>query len=192
MVSLTAGAATDGGDKITIALPVSVTSAAERIATEAGAEVVWTKVSAASLMDVAKSGGIALAASQDGGFIFPEFLPAFDATAALVKMLELLARSGLRLSKVAAGLPRVHVAHESVVTPWEQKGMVMRRMVEEAKDRELVLVDGVKVIEGDGVWALVLPDPDEPVTHVWAEAASATESRQLAQRYARTIRQILR
>ena len=53
-------------------------------------------------------------------------------------------------------------------------------------------VDGVKVLEGDGAWALVLPDPDQPVTHVWAEASSATESRQLAQRYARTIRQILR
>jgi len=29
-------------------------------------------------------------------------------------------------------------------------------------------VDGVKVLHDDG-WALVLPDPDEPVTHVWAE-----------------------
>ena len=34
----------------------------------------------------------------------------------------------------------------------------------------MVLVDGVKVIEADG-WALVLPDPEEPLTHVWAEAA---------------------
>ncbi len=194
MVSLTVAAPrpAPGADRIRIALPVSVTSAAERIATDAGAEIVWTKVSASSLMDMAKSGGIAFAASQDGGFILPSFLPAFDATAALVRLMEMLACSGLRLSKVAAGLPRVHVAHESVVTPWEQKGLVMRRVVEEAKDQEVVLVDGVKVVEGDGAWALVLPDPDEPVTHVWAESSSATESRQLAQRYARTIRQILR
>ena len=113
-------------------------------------------------MDVAKSGGIALAASQDGGFIFPDFLPAFDATAALVKLLELLARSGLRLSKVVAGLPRVHVAQESVVTPWEQKGLVMRRVVEEAKDREVVLVDGVKVIQGDGAGPWCSPTPTSP------------------------------
>ncbi len=180
------------GEKVRIALPVSVTSAAERIAVEAGAEVVWTKVSAPSLMDAAASGGFTLAASQDGGFIFPDFLPAFDATAALVKLLELLASSGSRLSKVVAGLPRVHLAHETVVTPWEQKGLVMRLVVEEAKDKEVVLVDGVKVLEGDGAWALVLPDPDEPLTHVWAEGSSATEARTLAQTYARTIRQILR
>ena len=56
-----------------------------------------------------------------------------------------------------------------MVTPWEQKGMVMRTMVERLGDRDVVLVDGVKVPEDDG-WALVLPDPEEPVTHVWAEA----------------------
>ena len=47
--------------------------------------------------------------------------------------------------------------------------MVMRTLVERSQGRELVLVDGVKVLEDDG-WALVLPDPEEPLTHVWAEA----------------------
>ncbi len=175
-----------------IALPVAVSSAAERIATDNGAEIVWTKVSASHIMEVAETTqGVVLAASQDGGFIFPDFLPAFDATAALVHLLELLARSGLRLSKLVAGLPRLHMAHESVVTPWEQKGQVMRRVVEAAKDREVVLVDGVKILHEDG-WALILPDPDEPVTHVWSEGPSDVEARHLAQEYARRIRQLLR
>ncbi len=178
--------------KARIALPVSVTVAAERIAAEAGAEVVWTKVSASHMMDVSEADeGIALAASQDSGFIFPDFLPAYDATAALVRLLELLARSGLRLSKLVAGLPRLHVSRESVVTPWEQKGLVMRKVVEGAKDRELVLVDGVKILYPDG-WALVLPDPDEPVTHVLAEGPSDMDARRLAQEHARRIRQLLR
>jgi mannose-1-phosphate guanylyltransferase/phosphomannomutase len=54
-----------------------------------------------------------------------------------------------------------------------------------------VLVDGVKVIHNDG-WALVLPDPEEPVTHVWTEGASDGEAKSLAQDYARRIRQLLR
>jgi mannose-1-phosphate guanylyltransferase/phosphomannomutase len=179
-------------EKARIALPVSVSSGAQRIAAESGAEIVWTKVSASHIMDVAESEeGVALAASQDGGFIFPAFLPAFDAIAALVHLLELLARSGLRLSKLVAGLPRVHVAHESVVTPWEQKGLVMRKVVEAVKDHEMVLVDGVKILMDDG-WALVLPDPDEPVTHIWAEGPSDADARRLAQLHARQIRQLLR
>ena len=48
----------------------------------------------------------------------------------------------------------------------------MRAVVEEAGDREVDTTDGVRVVEGDGSWALVLPDPSEPLTHVWAEAAS--------------------
>src|SRR4029077_14311593 len=102
-------------------------------------------LSAPSLIGGPAAGGRPLGASQDGGYIFPDFLPAYDATAALVKTLELLARTGVRLSKIVAELPRVHVAHETVVTPWEQKGMVMRTLVERVADRELVLVDGVKV-----------------------------------------------
>ncbi len=174
-----------------IALPVAASRVAEEIAAEHGAEIVWTKLSAAHLMDTAETDDIALGASQDGGFIFPDFLPAYDATATLVKVLELIARTGIPLSKVVADLPRVHIAHESVVTPWEEKGTVMRLMVERTKDRELVLVDGVKVIHEDG-WALVLPDPDEPVTQVWAEGSSEAEARGLVQEYARRIRQMLR
>jgi mannose-1-phosphate guanylyltransferase/phosphomannomutase len=193
MVTLVAGQHDDaGGARARIALPVSVSGEAERIAAAAGAEIVWTKVSASHIMDVAESTpGIVLAASQDGGYIFPGFLPAYDATAALVHLLEMLARSGLRLSKLVAGLPRLHMAHESVVTPWEQKGLVMRRVVEAIKDEEVVLVDGVKIIHQDG-WALVLPDPDEPVTHVWAEGPSDADARKRAQDYARQIRQLLR
>ena len=159
-----------------VALPVSAPMAAEHICAAAGAEIVWTKLSATHLMEVASTGGVTFAASQKGGLIFPAFLPAFDAVATLVHLLGMLARTGERLSKLASRLPPVHIAHEEVVTPWEQKGTVMRTTVERAKGRDVVLVDGVKLPEADG-WALVVPDPEEPVTHVWAEAPSEAEAR---------------
>src|SRR5438477_196905 len=163
-------------EKAHVALPVAVSQEAERIAAAAGARITWTKLSTPHLMEVAASGGVDLAASQEGGSIFPRFLPAYDATAAFVNVLELLARSGLRLSKIVAGLPRISIVHDSVVTPWEQKGLVMRTLVERIKDREMVMVDGVKILHEDG-WALVLPDPEEPITHIWAEADSDAEAR---------------
>ena len=107
-----------------------------------------------------------------------------------MKVLDLLAQRDVRLSEVVAELPRPHLVHETVVTPWEQKGTVMRTLVEQSKDREVVLVDGVKVLHDDG-WALALPDPEEPVTHVWAEADSDAAARRLAEEYARRIRQMI-
>jgi mannose-1-phosphate guanylyltransferase/phosphomannomutase len=174
-----------------VALPVAAPRAAERVCADLGAQIVWTKLSATHLMEVASSRRMAFAASQFGGYIFPRFLPAFDGVATLVHLLSMLAGSGQRMSKLSAELAPIHIAHEEVVTPWEQKGTIMRQMVERAKGRTTVLVDGVKLVDGDA-WTLVVPDPEEPVTHVWAEASSEPEARGRAQEQAVRIRQMLR
>jgi mannose-1-phosphate guanylyltransferase/phosphomannomutase len=178
----------DGG---AIALPLSATAHAERLAGQHGIEILRTKMSNAALMEAASRPNVGFAANTEGGFILPRFLPAFDGAAAMVRMLELLALDGTPLSKVVGSLPRVHIAHETVVTPWEQKGTVMRELVELSKDRRVDLVDGVKVHHDQG-WALALPDPEEPVTHVWAEGETGADAKRLAQEYARRIRQLLR
>ena len=95
------------------------------------------------------------------------------------------------LSSVVAKAPRAHVVHDTVVTPWDRKGLVMRSLVEQTKDRQVDLVDGVKVWH-DSAWILALPDAEEPLTHLWAEADSDAEARRLIQEYARRIRQLVR
>jgi len=172
-----------------VAVPVNVTSAVEQIL-DAPDAVVRTRLWGASLMETAAARSVLFAGTADGGCIWPEFLPAYDAAVTLVKLLDLLAVVDRQLSAVVSALPEVHVVHETIVTPWERKGTVMREIVERAGTRELVLVDGVKVIEGEQ-WALVLPDPDEALTHVWAEAATDVESRRLAQQYVQRIHHVL-
>ena len=173
------------------ALPVNMTMQAERLAADHGGKVVWTKLAAPALMAASREPGVILGVDGEGGFIVSRFLPAFDAATALAQLLGLLAVTGQKLSKVVASLPSTHVVREQVVTPWEKKGTVMRTLVERTSDREQVLVDGVKVLHDKG-WALVLPDPEEQVTHVWAEAASEQAARSLAQEYCRRIRSLLR
>jgi mannose-1-phosphate guanylyltransferase/phosphomannomutase len=174
----------------TIALPVNITRCAGEIAAAHGVQVVPTKLSTPALMAAANDPAVGFAADGAGGYILPGFLPAFDGAAALLKMLDLLARSGRSLSEVVDALPKVHLVHETVVTPWEQKGMVMRTLVEMGS-RDVELVDGVKINHATG-WMLALPDPEDPVTHIWAEASTDSEARQLAQEYARRIRQLVR
>ncbi len=174
-----------------VALPVSVSRWAEALCNEAGVPIVWTKLSSAHLMEVAASGEVDFAAGQSGAFAWPEILPAYDAAATLVELVSMLSLSSQPLSKIVEGLPTVNIAHEAVMTPWEQKGTVMRVLVEQLDGHDLVLVDGVKVPADDG-WALVLPDPDDPVTHVWAEGPSEARARARAQQYAVRIRQLLR
>ncbi len=66
----------------------------------------------------------------------------------------------------------------------------MRTTVERAQGRDVILVDGVKLPEADG-WTLVVPDPEEPVTHVWAEAPSEAEAPARAEEQAIRIRQMM-
>ena len=174
----------------TIALPVSVTQQASAIASAHNVDVVQTKISIAALMSAATEPAVGFASDGAGGYILPGFLPAFDGAGALLKMLDLLARHDRSLAEVVDALPKVHLTHETVITPWEQKGLVMRSLVEMG-GRDVVLIDGVKVVHADG-WVLALPDPEEPVTHVWAEGATDGDARKLAQEYSRRIRQLLR
>lgn len=174
----------------TIALPVNTTNRARDIAAAHGVQLVPTKLSTPAIMAAANDPAVGFAADGHGGYILPGFLPAFDGAAALLKMLDLLARSNRSLSEVVDGLPKVHLVHDTVVTPWEQKGMVMRSLMEMGS-RNVELIDGVRIIHANG-WMLALPDPEEPVTHIWAEAGTDSEARQLAQEYARRIRQLVR
>jgi mannose-1-phosphate guanylyltransferase/phosphomannomutase len=177
-------------DSGTVALPVNASREVARIARDRGLKVRWTKASPAALMEAAVSGGVQLAGSPDGSIIFPEFLPAPDGMTTLAKILEFRARSQSPLSSLIAPLPPVYMVHELVPCAWEQKGAVMREVVERASGDRVELIDGVKVYHGQD-WVLVLPDPAQPIVHVWAEADADAKARALAGTQARLIRTLV-
>ena len=151
-----------------VAFPITVTSCVERIAAEAGLEVVRTPAAPAELTRVASEDGVVFAGAIGGVYVFPQFLPAYDAVTSICKLLELLASVDQPLSELAAELPRSSVVHRQLACPWAMKGLVMRVLTERLKGRELDLTDGIKVIDERG-WAEVLPDPNEPLIHIYAE-----------------------
>jgi mannose-1-phosphate guanylyltransferase/phosphomannomutase len=69
--------------------------------------------------------------------------------------------------------------HEVVQCPWALKGTVMRLLNERYAEGDVDLTDGIKIFEERGT-VQVLPDPDEPLIHLYAEGRSDEESEQLA------------
>ncbi|WP_017611966.1 sugar phosphate nucleotidyltransferase [Nocardiopsis salina] len=155
----------------TVALPVTTTRVAETVAVSHGLQVRWTPTATHELTKAVRDGGeeIVFAGDGRGGFVVPEFGPTSDGIAAFVRLLGLVARTRRSVARIDAGIPEAHLLRRSVPTPWAIKGSVMRAVVEAAGDRELDTTDGVRVVEPDGSWALVLPDTAEAVTHLWAE-----------------------
>ncbi len=162
-----------------VAVPVTTTLVAEQITRFHGLSVRRTSLSAADLPRVARDPLVVFAADGRGGFVVPEFGAAIDGFAAFVRLLALVARTRLTLSAIDARIPPVAVVRRSVPTPWAAKGTVMRRIVESvdvAAGHVIDTTDGVRVVRPDGAWVLVLPDPAEAVTHLWAEAGSWDEA----------------
>ncbi|MEM7140479.1 MAG: sugar phosphate nucleotidyltransferase [Actinomycetota bacterium] len=174
-----------------VALPVSATAHATELVESRDGTVVLTQTSPSAIMNAASDPFVALAGDTGGRFVVPGFMPAFDATATFVTLLDMLAVADRSLSAVVDGLPDVHMVTREVVTPWEQKGAVMRNLVEQSKNHEIDLVDGIRIHHADG-WALVLPDPDDPVTRVTAEGTDKAGAERLADEYVRRIEQLVR
>ena len=166
------------GRKGKVAFQTTVTSQVEKISKKIGLEVIRTRASLADLTREASNEGVIFAGTVGGGYVFPDFLPASDAVASLCKLLELLAPVSQPISELVSKLPPSTLVHRRLHCHWGKKGLVMRLLVEQMKDRELDLTDGVKISDSRG-WAQVLADSDEPIVHIYAEGASTELSNEL-------------
>ena len=182
--------AAERGRGARIALPVTTTRVAEQVTRYHGGDIAWTSTSPDDLSRCATEPGVVFAGDGRGGFIVPEFSQAIDGVAAFARLLGLVARTKLTLSQIDSRIPQAHVIRRRIPTPWAVKGTVMRRVLEAAGDREIDTTDGVRVVEADGSWALVLPDPAEAATHLWAEASDAGSATRLLTAWATVVEDI--
>ncbi|MEB3285463.1 MAG: mannose-1-phosphate guanyltransferase [Candidatus Sericytochromatia bacterium] len=172
-----------------VVVPVSAPSIIESVAAESGTTVIRTKVNSRAMMEASRHEGVIMAGNLDGKFIFPAIHPGYDAMMAAGRIAEALAASGRSVADLVDDLPDFHHVHEVVPCPWEQKGTVMRVLVEQSKHGQTELIDGVKVF-CQGGWALVLPDPVDPVVHLFADANSAMQADQIIEDYTALIRRL--
>jgi len=129
-----------------------------------------------------------LATDGEGGFVWPNFLGAFDGMYTLIKLLELRAVDGELLSVAIARLPHATHLTATEFVPWEAKGRVMRALLEDHREQAVDLVDGIKVFVDDG-FVLVRPDPDEPACHIVASVGDEARARSLVEEYSRRVRE---
>jgi mannose-1-phosphate guanylyltransferase/phosphomannomutase len=158
------------GDK-EIGVPVTASSVIEKIADQLGGRVVRTKSHPRALMEVSREN---------------MFQPLFDGTFIFLKLLEYMQAKNKDLTAMVEAIPLTYLYKKEVECPWSEKGTVMRRLIEDAKNEKVELLDGVKIYFDDS-WILVLPDSEEPVFRVISEASTFEAAEKLAERYAKKI-----
>ena len=172
-----------------VALPVTTTRVAEQVCRFHGVQVDWVPTSMDALTQAAAADDVIFAADGRGGFVVPEFARTVDGIATFARLIGLVARTRLTLSQIDARIPAAHLLKRSMPTPWAAKGSVMRRVVEAAGNREVDTTDGVRVVESDRGWVLVLPDPADAVTHLWSEGTDADTAQLLLDEWAAVVEQ---
>ncbi len=177
------------GGSGTIAVPLNQPHIIDDIAAGAGLDVVRTRLDRSSIMAASREPGVIFAGSGDGGCIFPEFMPVYDAMMAFAKLSEMLSLTGETLSGMKDALPSYCLMRREVLTSWENKGTVMRLLLEKHQGAGVDSTDGIKVSwDGGARWVLVVPDPEEPVLHLYAEGDGETDARAILDRYEEEIK----
>lgn len=165
-----------------VVVPVTASRVIDELAQKYNSKVVRTKTAVQDFLEQVMTHD----ENEEGKF--SQFMLNFDALAGLVKVLEYCAREKINLSTLVEEIPAFFVNKKQVPVPWEAKGKVIRQLIEE-KPGELELLDGIKVYHQDG-WALVLPDPEEPVCRVYTEGSSMEIAQELTDMYIEKINKI--
>lgn len=184
MLSLMALMIFKGREGGKMAVPVTASSVIDELAREWRGQVVRTKTSPHDLMaNLLKEDVVASQGSIN------QFLMNFDGVAALLRIMEFIVEENLNLAQIISSLPETHMVSKTTECPWEAKGRVMRRLIEEKKNDRVELLDGIKIQHDDG-WALVMPDAEEPVYRVYSEAFNQEAAESLTDFYIDKIKEL--
>lgn len=173
-----------------VAVPVSASRVVEHIAEATGHAVVRTARSRRALCAAALSDDVCFAGSQDGGYVFPAFLAAYDAAMSIGMISKMLLDSGRRLDEVVAGLPPFYLREASMFCPYDKKGTVMRGVAEAVAGLPVETTEGIRAEVGNG-WVLVMPHSVEPVVTLFAEGEDDASADALLGEYRDLVTEIL-
>lgn len=170
-----------------IVAPVTASKVLEKIALVYGGEVSRTKSSSQAIMEEMLSSNIFKSKEN-----LLQFVLNFDAIGGLLKIIEHLAVNKITLDKLVGEIPKFYMVKKKIFCPWELKGTVMRTIIQEKEKTKskVEMLDGVKFVFENG-WALVLPDADKPLVRVFAEGDNAKIAEDLAEKYAKRIKEIV-
>lgn len=119
-----------------------------------------------------------------------QFTLGFDAIEGLIRIIEFMCYTNTSLSELLAEIPDFYVVRKSIKCPWELKGTVMRKIINEYRDNRLDLLDGIKLCTESG-WVLVAPNADKPIFRVIAESSSKSQAEELCSRYIDILEKII-
>lgn len=124
-----------------------------------------------------------LIATTDGHFAFTEFGLNSDSIFSSIKILELIQKSGKKLSKTVAKIPKFVYKGENIQCPEDYKGKMMRKFLEDGKDKQTESVDGVKTWLSEDEWIVMVPDDHRDFLNLYIQAEDEKSAQKIFWQY---------
>ncbi len=171
-----------------IAVSITARNEIEKIVKNYNVEVVRIKNTHMDMMEATLDKEYLFVGGSYGGYIFTDFLFAADGMFSVGKILEMLAKTGYKISQLDEELPRRYQYQTTVDCPWDMKGQVMRQAMEYSEDYERQLVEGVKMFF-DNNSVLLMPSQEYGLFSVIGESDKYDTAVSIAKKYSAMLTQ---
>jgi len=174
-----------------IVTPVSSSTLVKDIADAYKGEIVWTKVGSVTVSQKMKELKAELGGEENGGVFYGPHQAVRDGAMTTALIMEIMAETGEKLSKLIAEQPQYFIEKGKVECPEDKKEKVLEKLLEKVKGANVSTIDGVKIWFEDKSAILVRPSGTEPVYRLYAEAKNQEKALKLIKDYSSKLRKIL-
>jgi len=132
-----------------------------------------------------------LGGEENGGIFYGPHQSVRDGAMATALILDIMAKTGEKLSKLLSELPKYFIEKSKVECPEELKTKTLEKLIEQTKGLNTSTIDGVKIWFEDKSSILIRPSGTEPIYRLYAEAKKPEKAQQLINRYTEKLKKII-
>ena len=154
--------------------------------------LIWTKVGSVTVSQKMKELNAKLGGEENGGIFYGPHQAVRDGAMTTALLLNIMAETGVKLSKLVAEQPQYFIEKGKIECPDEKKEVLLQRLFEQVKGENISTIDGVKIWFNDNSAILIRPSGTEPVFRLYAEAKSQEKALKLVEDYSSRLIKILK
>jgi len=174
-----------------IVTPVSSSTLVKDIADSYGGEIVWTKVGSVTVSQTMKKINAKLGGEENGGIFYGPHQSVRDGAMATALILDLMAKTGEKLTNLLGKLPKYFIEKGKVECPSEVGEKVLEKSIEQLSGLNINTIDGVKIWFEDKSAILMRPSGTEPIYRLYAEAKTEKKALQLVKEYSSKLKRVI-
>jgi phosphomannomutase/phosphoglucomutase len=177
--------------KETVVTPVSSSQLIKDVVDEYKGKLVWTKVGSITVARTMLKMKAKLGGEENGGVFYAPHHPVRDSAMTTILILNIMVRTGKRLSELLRELPTYYIEKGKVECPHELKQKTLAELTAQVKNLKVDTIDGVKIWFEDKSAILIRPSGTEPLYRLYAEAKTKQRAKTLLKKYEKTVRTLI-